>query len=464
MEAIAPRTIEGQHPVAPRHGLGGHGRHAAGGVAARVHHHDGGHTAPLLHCQPSSPSSRAASTWCGATPGPPRCSPCPSRRPPPSPFRAGASARPPALTRTGPGPSPLRWARAGGATRAQRRRHHHLDRGDRGRRRRRGHSSPAPPGHRSGRALPPDVPHRLPRSLRLQHRHLDAERGARCVRLRSHALGHLRRRHHLRPVGADAAPADGGWPPGRQGRPAAVPCAAIPRAARVLPRRGARRALPPSVEGPTRDHGAPCGCRERDVRADLLGDPAGARRQGGPARRHLAQLGPDERLPGHRPGHRRRALLDRRAGLDLRRQRRHLSLRRRRPADGDTARGPPAADPGQSLAPTDGRDHRRPRRQGGGPLPGHRVRILPIGPRLHRADAGDRRAQPRDRPVQVGRLRDPLRLLRHGRTRRRHLHRDGLRDHVQAAAGARLPRGLRTVALPRSPSSAAPFPPTSTWR
>ena len=47
----------------------------------------------------------------------------------------------------------------------------------------------------------------------------------------------------------------------------------------------------------------------------------------GPAGRDLAELGPDERLPGHRSGHRRPAVLPDRAGLDLRRQRRHLPLR-----------------------------------------------------------------------------------------------------------------------------------------
>jgi hypothetical protein len=47
----------------------------------------------------------------------------------------------------------------------------------------------------------------------------------------------------------------------------------------------------------------------------------------GPARRHLAELGPDERLPRHRPGHRRRGCTTGRAGLDLRRQRRDVPLR-----------------------------------------------------------------------------------------------------------------------------------------
>ena len=173
----------------------------------------------------------------------------------------------------------------------------------------------------------------------------------------------------------------------------------------------------------------------------------GSRRQGGPAGRHLPQLRPDERLPGHRAGHRRRAVLARRAGLDLRRQRGDLPLRGGRPADGDAARGSPIADAGQPLAPADGRHHRGPPGQGGGPLPGHRVPVLAAGPRLHRADAGGGGAQPRDRPVQVGRLRDPLRLLRHGRPGRRHLHRDGLRHDIQTPAGARLPRRLLTVAL-----------------
>ena len=74
-------------------------------------------------------------------------------------------------------------------------------------------------------------------------------------------------------------------------------------------RRRARRALAPPIARPARDHGAPGRLRQRDVRARLLGHPARARRQGGPARGDLAQLGPDERVPGHRPGHRRRALL-----------------------------------------------------------------------------------------------------------------------------------------------------------
>ena len=122
--------------------------------------------------------------------------------------------------------------------------------------------------------------------------------------------------------------------------------------------------------------------------------------------------------------------------------------------------GPPAADAGQPLAPADGRDHGGPRGQGGGPLPGHRVRVLPAGPRLHRADAGGRRAQPRDRPVQVGRLRDPLRLLRHGRPHRRHLHRDGLRHARPSRCWCASAWWATRCRSARSPCSAAPFPPT----
>ena len=67
----------------------------------------------------------------------------------------------------------------------------------------------------------------------------------------------------------------------------------------------------------------------------------------------------------------------------------------------------------QPLAPADGRHHGGPRGQGGGPVPGHGVRVLAAGAGLHRADAGGGRPQPRHRPLEVGGLRHPVRLLRH---------------------------------------------------
>ena len=196
---------------------------------------------------------------------------------------------------------------------------------------------PARSRHRTGGPVAPHLPHRLPGCLRLEHRHLDAERRPGRLRLRPHALGDVRRRHHLRPAGADPGPAHGRRPPGRQDRPQALPHHPVGRAAGVLHRGGAGGRLPPPLARPARDHGARRGLRQRHVRAGLLGRAARAGGQGGPAGRHLAELGPDERLPGHRTGHRRPAVLAGRAGLDLRRERGHLPLRDRRAHDGDAA-------------------------------------------------------------------------------------------------------------------------------
>ena len=254
-------------------------------------------------------------------------------------------------------------------------------------------------------------------------------------------------------LGPDPGPAHGGRSAGRQDRPQALPDRPVPRAARVLARGGPRRALAPPFEGAAGGHGARGGRRERDVRARLFGHPARARRPGGPAGRDLAELGPDERVEGHRPRHRRRAVLAGRAGLDLRRQRGDLSVRRGCAAAGHPPRRPPVAGAVQPLAPADGRHHGGAPGQGGGPLPGHGLRVLAPRARLHRADARRGGPQPRDQPVQVGRLRDPLRLLRHRRPGRRHLHRDGLRPHLQAVAGPRLPRRLLPLAVRVRPAA-----------
>ena len=58
-----------------------------------------------------------------------------------------------------------------------------LDGADRGRARRRRRRVPA--GHRAGRAAAPQLPHRLLRHVRVEHRHVDAERRARRLRATS---------------------------------------------------------------------------------------------------------------------------------------------------------------------------------------------------------------------------------------------------------------------------------------
>ncbi len=98
------------------------------------------------------------------------------------------------------------------------------------------------------------------------------------------------------------------------------------------------------------DHGPGGRRRERHVRARLLGDPARAGRERGSAGRDLAQLGPDERVAGHRPDHRRRALFRHRSGLDLRGQRGDLPLRGGCVDDGDPAGRPPDGEARQPLA------------------------------------------------------------------------------------------------------------------
>ena len=69
-------------------------------------------------------------------------------------------------------------------------------RGVRGRARRR--RRPVPAGHRAGRAPAPQLPDRLLRRVRVEHRHVDAERRARRVRVEAHRLVGLRRPRVLR--------------------------------------------------------------------------------------------------------------------------------------------------------------------------------------------------------------------------------------------------------------------------
>ena len=66
-----------------------------------------------------------------------------------------------------------------------------------------------------------------------------------------------------------------------------------------------------------------------------------------------------------------------------------------------------------------------------GALPGHRLRLLAARPGLHRPDAGGGGAQP-GHQSQVDQLRHPLRLLRHRRPPRRHLHRHRLLPDLQS--------------------------------
>ncbi len=82
---------------------------------------------------------------------------------------------------------PLRWECDGGV---RERALSHLAGGDRGLGAR--GRQPHLDRHGPGRPAPPHLPHRVSRSVRLQHRHLDAERRPGCLRLRPDPPQHLR--------------------------------------------------------------------------------------------------------------------------------------------------------------------------------------------------------------------------------------------------------------------------------
>ena len=103
--------------------------------------------------------------------------------------------------------------------------------------------------------------------LRLQHRHLDAERRPRRLRLRHHPFEHLRRGHHLRPTRSRPLPGHGGRPHRRQGRPQEVPDRPLLRAARLLARPGRGGAVGLALARPAGGHGGHGRRGQRHVRA-----------------------------------------------------------------------------------------------------------------------------------------------------------------------------------------------------
>ena len=104
-----------------------------------------------------------------------------------------------------------RGDRAGGRARA---------RGRRGRARRR--RRPVSAGHRGGGAAQPQLPHRLHRHVRVEHRHVDAERHPRRVRVRAHGQRLLCRPVLFRAARAAALPVDDRRSARRPRRPAPV--------------------------------------------------------------------------------------------------------------------------------------------------------------------------------------------------------------------------------------------------
>ena len=111
----------------------------------------------------------------------------------------------------------------------------------------------------------------------------------------------------FRPARTDPGPAHGGRPAGRQGGPQGF--LILLSLEQLVFSLGVAWVVrtPAPVPRPPRGHGAPRRRGQRHVRADLCRHPPGAGRPGRPARCDLAELGPDERLPGDRSDHRQRA-------------------------------------------------------------------------------------------------------------------------------------------------------------
>ena len=167
-----------------------------------------------------------------------------------------------------------------------------------------------------------ELPHRLLRHVRLQHRHVDADRHARRLRVEAVGLAELRRAHLLRPARAAVVPVDHGRAARRHPRPAPAPRHLADRDDGVLVR--ARRARPARrpAEGRARRARVRDRDRQRDRRARPERDPADARAARRPRRRDRAPVGADELVSRDRPGDRRRALRDVRRGAGVRDQRR----------------------------------------------------------------------------------------------------------------------------------------------
>jgi hypothetical protein len=189
-----------------------------------------------------------------------------------------------------------------------------------------------PPLHdrdRSQRTPPSGVPFGVVGHLRVEHRHLDAEHRARCIRLPAHPFSHLCRPPGVRPTRTSLPAVHRRWGVGRRRRPAA-PAHRLPGGATgLLPRPRLGGVTSPPLD---RDRLRPrAGHRHRQCpeRPSVHRSPAGARPQAGPARSGVAPIGPDEPVPGDRAGNRRPAAPLRRRLGDLHHQRRNLRLRHR---------------------------------------------------------------------------------------------------------------------------------------
>ncbi len=276
---------------------------------------------------------------------------------------------------------------------------------------------------------------------------------------------HLRRRHHLRPARADPGPAHGGRPAGRQGRPQALLDPPLPRAARLLARGGAGgRLAPPFARSCSSSWcwgSVPGSAMFGPAYSAILPGLVGREDLPGAISLNSAQMNAS-RVIGPVIG----GLLYSadRAGLGLRRQRRHVPLRRCRADDGDAARrsrrwpSTPAA--GASSRPAS-------RWPVDDPVVGRCLVTVFVFSLLALAFIGQMPVVAAHnlghQPLQVGRLRDPLRLLRRGRPRRRHLDRHRVRPHLQADARAGLPRRLLALPVRVRACSAPRCRPTSTW-
>ena len=241
--------------------------------------------------------------------GPERVAVDATRRPTRSPRRTGAPAprTPPARACSGTdSPAPVEDAMLGADVR--RPPPPPTTRPSRRGRRTRGRRSAAAGRRGPGRAAPQRVPAGVRRRVPVEHRQLDAERGPRRAGLRPHGLADLRRRAAVRPARPAAAVLDGRRAAGRRVRPPSPAHHGVGRCRGSCPwcwRWVAR------VDDPSRVGSSAIvfliGMGQAVFGPTYSALLPGARRQGGPGRRHLAQLGADERLPGDRAGHRRPA-------------------------------------------------------------------------------------------------------------------------------------------------------------
>ena len=191
------------------------------------------------------------------------------------------------------------------------------------------------PRHGRRGAAPPRLPHRLGRHVRLEHRHVDAERAARRVRATS----------------SPTTPATSA----SSSSPSSARCSSSPRSAACSPTSLDRRKLliwmqleqlvfsvllavlavgrPPEPDARSSSACSRIGIGNALSAPAIGAHPPDARPTRGPPGRGLAAVGADEPVARHRPGDRRRRSTRCSAiGTVFGDQRGHLHVRDRRPA------------------------------------------------------------------------------------------------------------------------------------